>query len=191
MGYRRPKLSVRDARLLFAAHVMLAMEEIRMSSNELKQALRHIPGAENLTINYAPISGNMLVTVGGRTVEVRPTASNAEIVLAFSNPAISIPAPIPAPITQVRTPKMASITGASSASMTIKDLIAGSRNAVQAAHNKLIANAGKVQDAAGALNGLGDDLGAEADDLMSMIGQFKNDLTPSTPTAPATPLPAA
>ena len=189
-----------------------------MSSNELKQALRHISGAENLTINYAPGTGNLLVTVADRTVEVHPAASNAEIAAAFANPTVptrntivsvaappaptsaTLPVPrlVAAPITQVRTPKM-SITGAVNAGMTIKDLIASSRNSVQAAHDKLRTNAGRVQEAAAALNGLGDDIGNEADELMSMIGQFKNDLTPSTPAAPAvapappaaTPLPAA
>lgn len=188
-----------EARLLFAAHVMVAAEDIKrfggMSSNELKQALRHIPGVENLTINYAPNSGDMLVTIGNRTVEVHPTASNADIAAAFANPTVptsaTLPAPRLAPITQVSTPKM-SITGAVNAGMTIKDLIANSRTAVQAAHDKLKANAGKVQDAAAALDGLGNDLGSEADDLMSMIGQFKNDLSPAPAApAPATPLPAA
>jgi hypothetical protein len=203
---------VQDARLLFAANVMLAMDEIRkfggMSVQDLKLALKDIPGAAGLRLNYAP-NGNELVTIAGRTVEVGPMATNAEIIAAFAAPAppsgtiiivgevAPVPAPRPTPITTIApvtigTPKMPSITGASSATMTIKDLIAGSRTAVQAAHNKLIQNAGKVNDAAAALDGLGNDLGSEADDLMSMIGQFKNDLTPSTPATPAaTPLPPA
>jgi hypothetical protein len=192
---------------------MIAADEINMSIQELRHALKDIPGADGLTINYGE-NGNQVVTIGNRSVEVRPAASNAEIAAAFANPTVptsaTLPAPrlVPAPITTIApvgipSPngivKMPSITGASSASMTIKDLIAGSRTAVAAAHNKLIQNAGKVSDAAAALDGLGNDLGSEADDLMSMIGQFKNDLTPSTPAAPAvapapaaaTPLPAA
>ena len=181
-----------------------------MSVQDLKLALKHLPGSEGLTVTYAPKTGDMLVTIAGRTVEVRPAASNAEIAAAFANPTVptantavltaaTLPAPRLAPITQVSTPKM-SITGAVNAGMTIKDLIANSRVSVKAAHDKLIANAGKVQDAAAALDGLGDDLGSEADDLMSMIGQFKNDLSPSSNSAPAapvapapapTPLPAA
>lgn len=192
-------------RLLFAAHVMLAMEDVRkhggMSVQDLKLALNHIPGSEGVTIAYAPHTGNMLVTVADRTIEVHPTASNAEIAAAFANPTVlntaaTLPAPRLVPITQVSTPKM-SITGAVNAGMTIKDLIAGSRTAVARAHDKLIANAGKVNDAAAALDGLGNDLASEADDLMSMIGQFKNDLSPTPAAAPAapasnaTPLPAA
>ena len=173
-----------------------------MSIQDLKRALKDIPGAEGLNVAYAPGTGNLLVTIGRRTVEVRPAASNAEIALAFSNPLITTaniaPAPAPAPLKPTGTTKM-SITGAVNASMTIKDIIASSRQTVKAAHDKLIANAGRVNDAAAALNGLGDDLGSEADDLLSMIGQFKNDLSPSTPAAPApapapapaTPLPAA
>jgi hypothetical protein len=187
-----------------AARVMIAAEDVKrfggMSVQDLKLALKHIPGSEGLTVNYAPKTGDMRVTIAGRTVEVRPAASNAEIAAAFANPTVPTanttvttlpPAPRLVPITQVSTPKM-SITGAANATMTIKDLIASSRSTVKAAHEKLIANVGKVQDAAAALDGLGDDLGSEAADLMSMIGQFKNDLSPSTPAAPtATPLPAA
>jgi hypothetical protein len=193
-------------KLLFAAHVMLAMDDVKrfggMSSQDLKSYLGHIPGVEHLTMNYAPHTGNLLVTIGDRTVEVGPTASNADIAAAFAAPVtVSVPpAPVPtsailpmprlvaAPITQVSTPPM-SITGAVNAGMTIKDLIAGSRTAVKKAHDKLVANAGKVNDAAAALDGLGDSLASEADDLMSMIGQFKNDLASSN-SAPAAPAPA-
>lgn len=213
-GFRVPESHVRglsdnDMRWL-AARVLIALEDTRkfggMSVHELKQALKSIPGSDSLTLAYAP-NGNELVTIAGRTVEVSPTASNAEIVLAFSSPepvstgnvtfvqpaaaSVTAPSQMPAatpipPVTmnaaktnQPPTGKTTtmSITGAAPAAMSIKDLIAKSRTTVQAAHQKLITNAGKVQDAAAALDGLGDDLGKEGDDLMAMIGQFKNDLS--------------
>lgn len=164
----------------FAARLLFAIEDVKryggMSVHELKQALSAVPGVESLTLGYAP-NGNELVTIAGRTVEVSPGASNEDIALAFRGgtpiPTVSFVAP---PIqSQTRTKSM-SITGAAPAVLSIKDLITNSRQTVKAAHDKLIANAGKVNDAAAALNGLGDDLGKEGDDLMAMIGQFKNDL---------------
>lgn len=174
----------------FAARLSIAIEETKrfggMSVHDMKQALAAVPGVESLTMAYT-FDGNLLVTIAGRTVEVSPSASNAEIELAFREPAMSTPnvtvTPLPrvayasAPIIppQTRTKHM-SITGAAGATLSIKDLISKSRTAVQAAHEKLATNADKVATAAAALDSLGDDLGKEGDDLLSMIGQFKNDL---------------
>lgn len=166
----------------FAARLLIAMEDTRkyggMGVHELKQALRDIPGVESLTLVNLP-NGNQRVTIAGQSVDVSPTASNAEITLAFQHPNVTI-TPLPAPVAYMPAPTTRttamSITGAAPAALSIKDLIANSRQTVKAAHDKLIANAGKVNDAAAALNGLGDDLGKEGDDLMAMIGQFKNDL---------------
>lgn len=170
----------------FAARLSIAVEDTKrfggMSVHELKQALRAIPGAESLTLGYAP-NGDELVTIAGRTVTVRPGASNEEIELAFRDPAMStpnvtvtpLPAPVayaPAPIT--RTTAAMSITGAAPATLSVKDLIANSRALVQSAHDKLTTNAAKVAQAAAALDGLGDSLGKEGDDLLAMIGQFTN-----------------
>jgi hypothetical protein len=69
-----------------------------------------------------------------------------------------------------------SITGAAPVTLSIKQMIEQSRVTVKAAHEKLTANAAKVQQAADALSGLGDDLGKEGDDLLAMVGQYKNDL---------------
>lgn len=56
-----------------------------MSIFELKQALRDIPGIDNLTLGYAP-NGNQLLTLGDKVCEVSPMASNEEIRLALQNP---------------------------------------------------------------------------------------------------------
>lgn len=79
------------------------------------------------------------------------------------------------PPTQPKSNTM-SITGAAPVTLSIKQMIEQSRVTVKAAHEKLTANAGKVQQAADALSGLGDDLGKEGDDLLAMVGQYKNDL---------------
>jgi len=195
-------LSQNDLRW-FAARLSIAVEETRksgMSVAFLKAALRHLPGVESMTVAYAA-NGNELVTIAGRTVEVSPTASNAEISAAFAAPEavlVSVaaddpvssepqsvnsnvstplpPAPSPiapaaAPVTS--TPTM-SVTGAAPAALSVKDLIASSRSKIQAAHDKLATNAAKVDAAGDALSSLGDNLGKEADDLMAMIGQFTN-----------------
>lgn len=78
----------------FAARLLIAMHDVKrnggMSVHELRQALKHLPGAESLTMTLAP-NGNALVTIAGRTVEVSPTASNEEIALALREPATNTP----------------------------------------------------------------------------------------------------
>jgi hypothetical protein len=58
-----------------------------MSVLELKAALRDIAGSDQLTISYAP-NGNQLIEIDGKTIEVGPMASNAEIEAALKNPFI-------------------------------------------------------------------------------------------------------
>jgi hypothetical protein len=165
----------------FAARLSIAVEDTKrfggMSVHELKQALHAVPGVESLTLGYAP-NGDELVTISGRTVAVRPGASCEEIALAFRDPATNTSnvtvTPLPNPF-QTKVKPM-SITGAAGATLSIKDIISKSRATVQAAHAKLTTNADKVTQAAAALDSLGDDLGKEGDDLLAMIGQFKNDL---------------
>jgi hypothetical protein len=70
-----------------------------------------------------------------------------------------------------------SITGAAPATLSIKEMIEASRKTMQAAHQKFTTNAAKVAQAAAALDSLGDDLGKEGDDLLAMVGQYKNDLS--------------
>lgn len=158
----------------FAARLSIAVEDTKrfggMSVHELKQGLAHVPGAESLTVSYAP-NGDELVTIAGRTLDVRPDASNEDIAAAF----LTLPTVPFSNVTTTRTAPM-SITGAAGATLSIKDIISKSRATVQAAHEKLATNAGKVATAAAALDSLGDDLGKEGDDLMAMIGQFKNSL---------------
>ena len=76
----------------FGARLAIAVYDVNrttpgMSVLELKDALRDVPGIDHMTLGYAP-NGNQLITVGDRTVEVGPMASNEEIKLALLNPFI-------------------------------------------------------------------------------------------------------
>lgn len=56
-----------------------------MSVYDLKQALRHIPDIDSLTISLAR-NGNQILTTNSRSVEVNPMASTEEIERALTNP---------------------------------------------------------------------------------------------------------
>jgi hypothetical protein len=58
-----------------------------MSAYELRQALKHLPGAHELTISLSA-DGTQLVNLGDKTLEIGPLASNDEIILALQNPFI-------------------------------------------------------------------------------------------------------
>jgi hypothetical protein len=55
-----------------------------MQLHDMREALKDIPGHENLQIEYEP-SGHQLLRIDGKVLEVGPAASNAEIVLALKN----------------------------------------------------------------------------------------------------------
>lgn len=58
-----------------------------MGAYDLKQALRHLPGADHLTIEHRG-NGNQVISIGARQVEVGPMATNEDIERALSNPFI-------------------------------------------------------------------------------------------------------
>jgi hypothetical protein len=72
--------------------------------------------------------------------------------------------------------KTMSITGASHASVSLKQMLSERKAKIAAAKDKLDANMGKLDQATAALESLGTDVGTEADDLLASIGQFKNNL---------------
>jgi hypothetical protein len=74
----------------FAARLSIAIHETKrltpeMSARELREALKDIPGSDELTVSYAQ-SGNQVIHIGDKSVEVGPMASNDEIRLALQNP---------------------------------------------------------------------------------------------------------
>lgn len=58
-----------------------------MQLHDLREALKEIPGYQDLEIEYQP-TGHQLLRIGGKVLEVGPAASNAEIVLALKNTTI-------------------------------------------------------------------------------------------------------
>ena len=62
------------------------INEKHMTISDLREAFRDIPGGSNLTLGYK--NGNQIITVGDRTVEVGPMASNEDIRAALQNPFI-------------------------------------------------------------------------------------------------------
>jgi hypothetical protein len=178
----------------FAARLSIAIEETKryggMSVHELKQALRDVPGVESLTMGYAP-SGNALVTIAGRTVEASPTASNAEIALAFREPAVSTPnvtvTPLPEPVVyataQTRTKSMSNPNPGSFAA-GIRAMMDEARAGVAKARADGLA---KVGDAVSKLNdakeatvhvagSMAKTIEDEAAAVLAELGQISNDI---------------
>jgi hypothetical protein len=127
------------------------------------------------------IGSTQYVSLGGKTVAVSPMASDQEIATALGIPAESAPTPLPAVQIAPSAPVVAKsattgMTGATHAGMSIKQMMADRKQKLGAAHDKVVANFGKLDQATAALDAFGDDLGNEADDLLASIGQFKNDL---------------
>lgn len=186
------ELSDNDLRW-FGARLSIAVEDTKrfggMSVHDMKQALRDVPGAENLTLSYAP-GGNLLVTIAGRTVEVSPAASNAEIELAFREPAMSTPnvtvTPLPvvayasAPTKQGKpmttTPAPGSFVAGIRAMMDeAKSGLAQARTDGLAKVGEAVAKLGEAKVAVTQVsNSLAKTIEDEAASVMSELGQFSN-----------------
>ncbi len=172
----------------FAARLSIAVEDIRrfygMSANDLKQALRHIPGAEGLTMAYGP-GGNQLITIAGRTVEVSPIASHDEIAAAFAEPTPStLPPPVAyAPTTQPQGNTMtAPAPGSFAASLRalMDDARAGVEKARADGHAVVadaVAEYHKAAQATTHVTGnMAKSIRDEARSVLSELGQISNDL---------------
>jgi hypothetical protein len=160
-----------------------------MSVSDLKTRLHDVPGIENLTMQN--LAGRQVYSLGGKVIGLDPNASDAEIEnairAAVASPSIALiplegasvallPNVAPAPSQSIPRGKAMSVTGAAHAGMSLKQMMADKKAKLAAAHDKLSANFGKLDQATAALDSLGDDVGSEADDLLASIGQFKNDL---------------
>ena len=158
-----------------------------MSVHELKQALQDVPGVESLTMAYT-FDGNALITIAGRTVEVSPTASNAEIALAFRDPAMSTPSvtvtPLPTVAFNTRTEPMSTPATPGSFAAGIRAMMDEARAGVAQARADGLA---RVGDAVGKLNEakaatahvagtMAATIESEAADVMAELGQISNDL---------------
>lgn len=56
-----------------------------MSVQDLKEALRDIPGSQDLTVQYGA-QGNQVIHIGNRTIEVGPMAGLDEVRAKLTNP---------------------------------------------------------------------------------------------------------
>jgi hypothetical protein len=56
-----------------------------MGAYDLKQAFHQLPGVERLTIEHRG-NGNQVISIGDRTIEVGPMATNEDIERALANP---------------------------------------------------------------------------------------------------------
>lgn len=186
------ELSENDMRW-FAARLSIAVEDTRrfggMSVHELKQSLRAIPGAESLTLGYAP-NGDELVTIAGRTVQVRPGASNAEIELAFREPPMSTPnvivTPLPPSVSynQPQGNTMTSTPAPGGFAAGIRAMMDEARAGVEKARADGLAKVGeavqKLNDAKAATEHVAGSMAKtiedEAASVLAELGQISNDL---------------
>lgn len=132
-----------------------------MSAFELREALRGIPGSEDLTISRAP-NGNQVIHLGDRNLEVGPTASNDEIITALQNPFI-----------RTENTRM-SITGASFLADSIKAKIQAAKARMAASTSNTDAALAKLNAAADHADSVSQAIEAEADALTKELGQFSN-----------------
>ena len=150
----------------------------------VKERLADVPGIDRMSVSN--IAGRLEFGMDGKLAIIDENAADNQIDAAIratfgghiTPPPVAMPLVAAATTTQPQGKSM-SITGAAPATLSIKAMIEKSRSTVQAAHQKLTDNAAKVQQAADALSSLGDDLGKEGDDLLAMVGQYKNDLSGS------------
>lgn len=170
----------------FAAQAWIVFDGTKryggMSVHELKHALAAVPGVETLTLNYAP-NGNELVTIAGRTVEMSPGTSNADIAAAF------VGTPLPPPVTYAAAPQTTrtkSMTTPNPGSFVagIRAMMDEARAGVAQARADGLA---RVGDAVGKLNDakaatahvagtMAKTIEDEAADVMAELGQISNDL---------------
>jgi hypothetical protein len=129
-----------------------------MSVLELKAALAGVPDIDTLTMGYAA-NGNQLITVGDRTIEVGPMASNEEIRLALENPFI-----------RTENTKMA-ITGQPGAFSSALEKIRQRRAQTEA---KFAAIASKAESTFAELDKAADEADKEIDAAQHELAQFTN-----------------
>jgi len=150
----------------YAARISIAVydtnrETPEMSAYELREALKGIPGSEDLTIGRAD-NGNQIIHIGDKTLEVSPMASNDEIILALQNPFI-----------RTENTKM-SITGATHLADSIKAKIQAAKDRMAKSTSNTDAALAKLNSAADQADVVSKSIEKEADDLVASLGQFTN-----------------
>lgn len=161
-----------------------------MSVADLKARLADVPGIETLTAQL--LGGRLVFGFNGLIAAVDPLADDQEIEDAIRhaadlakfgrNPVEKTPLP-PVGLMPAQTlggSPMSSGTGASHASLKLKDLMNLHKERIAALLDdgmaKVQAGFDKQLQGATALGKLGDKVNAEGDDILSTVGQFTNDL---------------
>jgi len=132
-----------------------------MSVKDLRHALQDIPGGDGLTVSYAP-SGNQVITIGDKSVEVGPMASNDEIRLALQNPFI-----------RTENTKV-SVTGAKFLAEQIRNQLAAAKAQLNQAGQEMTDVMAELQDTANAATQQVKDIKAETADLKAALGLNSN-----------------
>lgn len=134
-----------------------------MSAFELREALKDVAGAQDLTISRAT-NGNQVIHLGDKALEVSPTASNDEIIAALQNPFI-----------RTENTKM-SITGFQPGAIkaAIDAAKQNSQDKLSAAMAKLAAAQTKAQSVPDAINEVAAKMEKEADDALQELATFTN-----------------
>lgn len=161
-----------------------------MSVADLKIRLADVPGIETLTSKL--FLGRMVFEFNGLIAGTDPLATDQEIEdairktadLAKFGRAPDEKTPLPPvglmPAQTKQGNQMSSGTGASHASLKLKDLMNAHKERIAAMLDdgmaKVQAGFDKQLQGATALGKLGDKVNAEGDDILSTVGQFTNDL---------------
>jgi len=135
-----------------------------MLIHDMREALKDIPGYEDLEIEYEP-NGHQKLHIDGKVLEVGPMASNAEIRAALQNPFI-----------RTENTKIMSISGYEPGSIKAKleALKVAGKQRRDAALAKLD-DAGKKHEAVSAeIETIAKQIEKEADDAIQEFAQFTN-----------------
>ena len=139
-------------------------EAPEMLVHDMREALRDVPGFEDLTIEYEP-TGHQKLTIGGKTLEVGPMASNAEILAALQNPFVP-----------TRNTKIMSISGYEPGAIRDKlnKLKAQGKQRRDAALAKLDEAGSKHEAVSAEIENVASQIEKEADAALQEFAEFSN-----------------
>lgn len=160
---------------------VLRLSRESMSVQDLKEALKDIPGSSGLTVSYAG-NGDQVISLGGRRIEVGPMASNDEIRKALSvrmsDQTENVTA-TPVPVVQM-TPAVAitsprkNLTGASFLANLIRQQQAAIKAQIAQAGTEMQAAMTELQDVANEATNQVKAVKAETADLKAALGLNSN-----------------
>lgn len=162
-----------------------------MDLASIKAQCKYVPGIDTLTITN--IAGRFVAGFNGLVVGVDPRSTDEEIAAAIRKASqmradgriaqvdaatapIPTPRPSPTPPLQPKDTTMSSVTGARSASQSLKQMMEQAKQSVADGMAQVQTGIAKHAKAGEALKNLGGSLNKDGDDLLATVGQFTNDL---------------